>query len=127
MGNIKMKHESEYETAYAEAEKAKGSLCPKLVTPGEQGYPDRLVLRGVGPMKEVFRTWVAYVMNSNHAITLDELDKVAETMLAAAIRFVEFKKDADSPFQPRQPRVISMLRERGFRVDVYEGDRKVDN
>lgn len=120
-----MKHESEYEAQYAEEEKRKGGLCPKLVTPGEQGYPDRLVLRGVGPAKTLLQLWLLDCARNPRPMTEADIDELAKAMLGAAIRFVEFKRNNKAPFQPRQPHVIRELRVRGFRVDIYEGDELV--
>jgi hypothetical protein len=110
----KIVREDDVEGKYVREAEDGGALVLKVKVLGRPGYPDRWVLRGAKPLADFL-----------HGIGFSP-DKVrcamhAELLLSQCFHMAEFKKQANSVFQPKQKTILPMLRKRGFRVDIVHG------
>lgn len=112
------KHEDDYEETYRQKCKREGALCLKITTPGNRGYPDRLVLRGLYRAAKLLQ-------QTCPNLSYSECYELAKCMLAEAIQFTELKTPTGR-YQPKQKQRIRELRERGFKVDVVRGTEVKD-
>jgi hypothetical protein len=112
-----VRREDDVEAAYVKAREAEGKLVLKVKVLGRPGYPDRWVL---GSIKAAARVYTDYNWGTGCRISEPDI-RLVERIVAAAIQFTELKKTAKSRYQPRQKRIIPMLRKRGFKVDIVHG------
>lgn len=111
--SAKIVREDDVEGKYVEAAEKSGELVLKVKVLGRPGYPDRWILNGSEPLAQ----WLHY----NAGFSMEAAREEAGELLAKCFRMAEFKKQANSVFQPKQKTILPMLRKRGFKVDIVHG------
>lgn len=98
------------ESSGRKAVKAAGGESFKWVSPGRNGVPDQIELYGVEAMMNAAALF-GYLMSAGEA----------EAILAAAIRFTEYKAPGKlGKTTTNQRSMHKLLRDRGFTVDVVD-------
>jgi hypothetical protein len=112
---VSVRREDDVEAAYVKAREAEGKLVLKVKVLGRPGYPDRWLLGDVRNAAALLYQDLRWYGSADEALNFVGL------LVAEVLQFTELKKTAKSRYQPRQKRIIPMLRKRGFKVDVVHG------
>lgn len=94
----------------------RGGRSLKWTSPGHAGVPDQIELYGVEPMVQKLKTYFGCAMPT---IGDSQWRGVARDLLAAAIRFTEYKAEGKVP-TAHQLREHERLRAAGFTVNVVD-------
>lgn len=105
-----IKRESDIEREFVRGEEANGAMCLKFAVPGRPGFPDRMTLE---PMDHAVRALRERFPRMPESRARDIVQLVRDS----SVRFTELKV-ARGRFEPRQRRVLGLLRGLGFNTTV---------